>query len=379
MSFSQSNKLRARKKDVKNYISELPNQLQKQSQLITEVFTVIDDIGKNLAFLADQIDPDQLEIFDTNLKDYNLKKNEINKVLEDVSRISDTLKSSDNLFNQESGSAINDTVIDDLQNVLVNINETIGTDINQKLEQLKSFRSDLQAINEEVKQPVEHINETLDVFKKTVDVSFEIFTKTMLESMKNVIEMNAELNYFLDKIHSIEELIRNQTNNFETIIRSQISDVLSNMEHRLSKSFDEKIKDMALGLKVELAKEFEQIVDSRFKIILDNLATNKEFFESSAKADEPLSRDMQEMQIFLKYLYNWPQSKDEIIKRIEEFRDILLVQRGSDAPFRVTATNNFREAMSLLTREDRVITQDKLREVISVFENLKEIIKKSEQ
>ncbi len=120
-------------------------------------------------------------------------------------------------------------------------------------------------------------------------------------------------------------------------------------------------------------------MDRKFAQLLETMNnTQTKSAEIESKRDKPLSRDMQEVNIFLKYLYTWPTNKDDIIKKIEDFRDMLLVKRTNDPPFRVTATNIFREAISDLSREDKHIGESKIREIVQLFENLKRTIESSE-
>ena len=378
MSFSQTNSIRSKKKAVKDNIASLPKTISTAKYLIEETFTLFDSIGKNLVNLAVfNIDPDLLDKFDQDFKQYSLKKSELNSILSDITRISSSLGETDSLFDSEGGSAINDSVINDFQSILNNINETIGSDINSKLEELKILKTELETINTEVKQPVEQINESLQLFKKTTDISFEIFTKSTLESLKNSVEMRSISENLEDRLFELEESARKipdqVQNSLKDEIRSVVNESMVNLDVKFQKILEEKLKDIKLTFSSEIAN----LIDKKFDVLLDTLTKAQSKTEATIKRDEPLSRDMQEINIFLKYLYTWPSEKDEILKKIEEFRDTLLVKRTNDPPFRVTATNIFRESISEISREERHISQNKLREIIQLFENLKRTIEGS--
>ena len=81
-----------------------------------------------------------MDKFDKDFKNYTAKKSEISSILNDIIRIGSSLKETDDLFGKSGGSAINESVIDDLQAILTNINETISSDIATKLEELKLLK-----------------------------------------------------------------------------------------------------------------------------------------------------------------------------------------------------------------------------------------------
>ena len=380
MSFSQTNSIRLKKQAVKDNIASLPKTIASAQSLIEETFTLFDSIGKNLINLAVfNIDPDLLDKFDQDFKQYSLKKSELNSLLSDITRISSSLSETDTLFNSEGGSVINDSVINDFQSILDNINETIGSDINTKLEELKLLKTELETINTEVKQPVEQINESLQLFKKTTDISFEIFTKSTLESLKNSVEMRTISENLEDRLFDLEEsanrIPEQVQNSLKDEIRSVVNESMVNLDVKIQKILEEKLKDIKLTFSSEIAN----MIDQKFNTLLDTLTKVQPKTEVPVQRDEPLSRDMQEINIFLKWLYTWPTEKDDILKKIEEFRDTLLVKRTNDPPFRVTATNIFRESISEISREERHINQNKLREIIQLYENLKRTIEGSER
>ena len=378
MAFRQTNQLRTKKKDIQDNISELPKSIATAQSLIDEIFSIFDSIGKNLVNLAIfNVDPDILDKFDRDFKSYGSKKSEISSILGDISRLGSSLKEID--FGSSNGSVINETVIDDLQTILSNINETIGSDISTKLEELKVLKNELASINTQVKQPVDQINESLQVFQKTTDVSFEIFTKSMLESLKNSVEMRSISENLESMLFDLEDLTQkipaSVQQSLKEEIRSVVSESIGNFDVRMQKVLDEKLKD----IKNKLNADQSSMIDQKFDHIFEALARKQaEPAKKEFKADEPGSRDMREINIFLKYLYEWPTGKDDIIKKIEDFRDTLLVKRINDPPFRVTATNIFRESISELSREEKFINQDKLREIIQLFENLKRTIESTE-
>ena len=370
MSFSQTNTIRMKKKQAKDSLVELPKTISLVKNLIDDTFNLFDQIGKNIVNLAMfDIDPSILDKFDQDFKRYSVKKSEISSILSDVERISSLLKDTEGLFSSEGGSsALNESVIGDLQTVLGNINETIGSDINTKLEELKVLKQELETINNEVKQPVEQINESLQLFQKTSDVSFEIFTKSMLESLKNSVEMKSMTENLEDQLY---DLPVNVTNSVKDEIRSAVNEAMVNMDVKIQKVLEEKLKDIKLMITSELSNS----MDAKFNQIMDKIQVLQTVPSTkTVQEDVPQNRDMREINMFLKYLYTMPTSKDEILKKIEDFRDTLLVKRSDDPPFRVTATNVFRESISEISREDRHISENKMREVIQLFENLKRVI-----
>lgn len=376
MGFSSTNRMRMKKKEVQDFIIEFPKMLAKTQEIAQNLFLIIDAIGKNLVNLATyNIDPDILDKFDKQFKDYSVRKGELNRFFDDIARISSMLQDVD-ISGSDSGSSFNDSVIDDLQNVLTNINESIGSDISSKLEGLKTLKQDLETINIEVKQPVEQINESLQVFQKTVDVSFEIFTKSMLESLKNSVEMKSISEQVSEELYELEKQLPEKVKNTLTEeIRSVINDGMANQESKIHKILDEKLKDIQLTLNTDLSN----LIDQKFNTLTEMMATTQvKASEHGSSPDTPLSRDMQEMNVFLKYLYSWPTNKDEILKRIEDFRDTLLVKRTNDPPFRVSATNVFRESISEISREERHISENKIRDIAQLFENLKRTIDNTE-
>ena len=324
------------------------------------------------------IDPEILDRFDKQFKEYNVRKGELNRFFDDISRISSMLKDEELFSSSDSGSSITESVIDDLQNVLSNINESIGSDISSKLEGLKALKSELETINIEVKQPVEQINESMQLFQKTVDVSFEIFTKSILESLKNSVEMRAISEQVEDQIFDLEQKIPVKVQgSIKEEIRYVLNDGLANLESKFQKILDEKLKDIRLSLTTDLTN----LLDQKFNVFMETISASQttNTKQVPAVADTLASRDMQEMNVFLKYLYSWPTNKDELLKRIEDFRDTLLVKRTDDPPFRVSATNIFREAISEISREERHISENKIRDVAQLFENLKRTIDNTEK
>ncbi len=380
MSFSATNRLRSKKKDIQEGLSELPKTIGTVQTLLDEIFNTFDSIGKNLINLAIyNVDPDLLDKFDKDFKFYSSKKSEISSILGDINRISSSLKETDSLFENSGSTAINESVISDLQTILTNINETIGSDIGTKLEELKVLKNELENINVEVKQPVEQINESLQLFKKTTDVSFEIFTKSTLESLKNSVEMRSMTESLENQLFELEEITEQLPERVQDSLKDEVRAVVNesmvNLDTKIQKVLEEKLKDIKNAFTTELSS----VIDAKFEKMIEELSKSQTTTDiPSTKSDEPQSRDIQEINIFLKYLYTWPNSKDELLKKIEDFRDTLLVKRTNDPPFRVTATNIFRESISEISREEKHISQDKLREIIQLFESLKRTIESFE-
>lgn len=375
MSFSATNRIRSKKKDIQAGLQELPKNIVTVQALLDEIFSTFDSIRNNLVNnLINDIDPDTLDKFDKDFKLYASKKSEIASILSDVNRISSSLKETDDLFDNSGSSVINESVITDLQGILQNINETIGSDISDKLEELKVLKNELENINSEVKQPVEQINESLQLFKKTTDVSFEIFTKSVLESLKNSVEMRAMTEGLENQFFELEAMAENLPvriqESLKDEVRSVVNESMVNLDAKIERVLDEKIKD----IKTTFSTEISSMIDAKFDKMMETLNTMQAKPEVIVKQTEPLSHDMQEVNIFIKYLYTWPSNKDDILKKIEDFRDNLLMKRTDDPPFRVTATNIFRESISEISREEKHISQEKLREIIQLFENLKRTI-----
>ena len=351
MSFNSTNRLRSKKRDLQDSMNEFPKTLLKTQEIAQEIFKIFDEIGKNLVNLAMfNIDPDILDKFDRQFKDYSVRKGELNRFYDEISRFSSMMKDTD-LFSSDTNSSLNESVIDDLQDVLTNINQSIGSDIVDKLEELKSLKNNIENMNSDVKLPVEQINESLQLFQKTTDVSFEIFTKSMLESLKNSVEMRANTENIELTIQDIDTEIgkipEKVQNALKEEIRAVVNEGIGNLDARIQKVLEEKIKDIKLSISTEIAN----VVDQKFNSLLEVIKANQQpAVQQTVSKDQPLSRDMQEMNIFLKYLYTWPTSKDDLLKKIEDFRDTLLVKRTNDPPFRVTATNSFREAISEISR-----------------------------
>ena len=380
MSFNSTNRLRSKKRDLQDSMNEFPKTLLKTQEIAQEIFKIFDEIGKNLVNLAMfNIDPDILDKFDRQFKDYSVRKGELNRFFDEISRFSSMMKDPD-LFSSDTNSSLNESVIDDLQDVLTNINQSIGSDIVDKLEELKSLKNNIENMNSDVKLPVEQINESLQLFQKTTDVSFEIFTKSMLESLKNSVEMRANTENIELTIQDIDTEIgkipEKVQNALKEEIRAVVNEGIGNLDARIQKVLEEKIKDIKLSISTEIAN----VVDQKFNSLLEVIKANQQpAVQQTVSKDQPLSRDMQEMNIFLKYLYTWPTSKDDLLKKIEDFRDTLLVKRTNDPPFRVTATNSFREAISEISREERHISENKVRDLVQLFENLKRTIENSER
>ena len=369
MSFSQTNSVQMKKKALQDNLTSLPNNISLVQTQLDDIFSLFDSIGKNLVNLAVfNIDADILESFDRDFKKYSQKKGEIASILNDLSRLSASLKDSGSLFGSVGGSAINESVIGDLQNILGNINETIGSDINTKLEELQVLKQELETINNEVKQPVEQINESLKLFQKASDVSFVIFTKSMLESLKNSVEMRSITENLEDKMF---ELPVNVKNSIKDEIRSVVNESMVNLDVKIQKVLEDKLKD----IKLTFTSELNNLMDSKFSQIMEKIQVLQTAPSTTiVEVDTSQNRDMREINMFLKYLYTMPTNKDEILKKIEDFRDTLLVKRSDDPPFRVTATSTFRESLSEISREDRHIPENKIRDIIQLFENLKRVI-----
>ena len=266
MSFSSINRLRSKKKDLQDSMNEFPKTLSQTQEIAQEIFKIFDDIGKNLVNLAMfNIDPDILDKFDKQFKDYSIRKGELNRFFDEISRFSAMMKDSD-LFTSDTNSSLNESVIDDLQDVLTNINQSIGSDIINKLEELKSLKNNIENMNSDVKLPVEQINESLQLFQKTTDVSFEIFTKSMLESLKNSVEMRANTENLEINIQDIDTEIgkipEKVQNALKEEIRAVVNEGIGNLDARIQKVLEEKIKDIKLSISTEIANVVDQKYNS---------------------------------------------------------------------------------------------------------------------
>ena len=373
MAFSSTNKLRKKQDDTIKKLKEFPNTIANVNEQIKTIFNSFDSIGKELVNLAMfDIDPSLLDILDNNFKEYKTKKAGLLKTFEDLTRISSSIKDSDDFITtQVTSGGINDTVIDDLQSVLGDINSTLGSDVEKQLEHIKNLQEGLNNINE----PVERINDSISVFQKTVDTSFEIFTKSILESMKNSVEMNATLEILENNFNDFTSNIEAQVKSIESSTKSLLNESLANLEVKIAKTIEQQIKQVQLGISTDIEHMITNKVDEINKSFISR---SPQTIDKAKEPDKSLSRDRQELNKFKGYMYTWPSSKDELIKKIEEFRDILLVQRANEAPYRVTAMNLFRESLGLLSREDPHLSQETVRKIITIFEKLENVIRSSE-
>jgi hypothetical protein len=374
MSFAKTNRLRSKQSDLANKIKEFPAMLSAIQEQIIQVFDSFDSIGQEIVSLAMfDVDPALLDTIDNNFKKYKSNKAGLLKSLEDLTRISNLLKeNSSTIMNKDTKSnTISDSVIDDLQSILTHIDSTLGGDVEKQLNQLKELEKGLQTLN----KPVEHINESLAIFQKTVNSSFEIFTKSILESMKNSVEMNAILETMEIQMNDWFKSIEAKVIEIESSTRGIINESMANIEHKINKSIEQHIKEFQISISSDIENIIsEKVIGLEKKLLL----FQNQLLDEKKTPTQPLSKDRQELNKFKEYLFSWPTDKDELTKKIEEFRDILLVHRGVEAPYRVTAMNLFRESLTLLTREDRIINQSIVRSIIDIIEKLEEIIKKSE-
>lgn len=368
MTLSNTNKMRLKRSEFEKMIKELPFILQDSQAQIKALFNSFDTIGKELVNLAMfDIDSSLLNSLDSNFKIYKAKKASLLKSLEDVSRISNFLAEHSKEQTQ-SGLGIKDSLIDDLQSALLKIHDTLDGEGKKQLGHLKNLITEIQTIN----KPVAEISENIELVQKSVDTSFEISTKTSFESMKNSIEMKAVL-----------EHIDSQLNNFQDItekvstISNKITDdkrLMSTMEKNLMNSLKLEFTTLRNSLKTDM----EDLINEKMLMLEGKI--DKQTKETQAEFNFGLmSKDRQELNKFLEYLFTWPTNKDQLVTKIEEFRDNLLVQREKEAPYHMTAMNLFREALSLLTRESHQIDQQIVRDITNLFRSLDEVIKKSEK
>lgn len=89
-----------------------------------------------------------------------------------------------------------------------------------------------------------------------------------------------------------------------------------------------------------------------------------------ANIPDRVSQDIDEIKALIQFFRRSPSSKKDCLNEVQRTRDIILFERTTEAPYRVTLANTFRIIINEINREPRSIQRDTNRSIIHQLDQL---------
>ncbi|MHA2365969.1 MAG: hypothetical protein ACXAC7_18570 [Candidatus Hodarchaeales archaeon] len=356
MSFGRVDKLKEKQISLQKSITQLPKKIAVTSDMLAKTFRFIDELNNSLEkVLMFDVDPDLIEPLDNSLKGLKSVRMELTSSFSDIQSLGEHISNFETVSKGKKGDQIEEALIQDVTERLQDLDKRT-LELMPQLGTL--FNSHFEKIEKEVEST-----------KIESTISSEIFAKIIFDILQNSIEMISEITMLPPVINditlqlkkSIDDIQKNQNMMMDSFNKS-----LQTIQSQQKEIFENTFQEVKNEIFAEIKSLDKKITESQ-QVILDKQEQDK----------QPVSRDEHEMDTFLRFLYQWPTDKNLITRKIEEFRDLLLIERDSEAPYRVTASSMFREAIGTIQRVERDVDKSTLREVISIMERLQLVIKEA--
>lgn len=345
MSFAKLSRIRNEQQLLSKSITDLPKKLESFAQMFKDVFAHIDSLS-NVLGIGDvllDINPEYIDSIDNSLSGYKSIKREIERSFKDLEEMSDRIAKSKLTSLMNKG-----------------IDEALLTDVQESIQGLDNHTSNLHTqLSDSIASHFETIKAKSNADQDLIQSSFEIYTKITFQLLQHSTELVQDVQTLLsllsnqnEQITKIQQIFSeiNQLKKDSTEIKAQITSLRTDIYPELLQ-LKESIKSLLTKFDEKIPKVYPQSEQQG------------SFFNESG--------DSREIRSFINFLYDWPSDKRLITRKLEEFRDILLTERDQEAPYRVTASSIFREAISIIQREENPVKKSTLRDIIRLFERLK--------
>ncbi|MFW9929053.1 MAG: hypothetical protein ACFFD1_06655, partial [Candidatus Thorarchaeota archaeon] len=267
-----------------------------------------------------------------------------------------------------------DTIHTEMQNInkyLSESQQTLNTSMN-------SFTNILRTTTDELRHNISENQQRINSTANTLNDALKNSMNSVKESILSVAD--AEKTRHQSLLTALEEIPRQLSGSLSTvsgpIVSQGVKEKLDTFSKEVLEKFqnliDVKQEELELNLKrtventIDKQKEILELIRSQFQVSSASGATNV----SPKAVSTPVSQDLDEVRDIISFFQRSPKDKQSSIARVEQGRDLLIADRTSEAPYRVTASRIFREVLQMLSSERGDIPHHVNRGIIALFEEL---------
>jgi len=362
MSFTKLSRIRNEQELISKSISDLPKKIESIAQMFKNIFTHIDKLNNVMEDVILDINPEYIDSIDNSLSGYKSIKREIERSFKDLEEIGNRIAESQSISGMNKG-----------------IDEALLTDVQDTIQGLDNHNFNLHSqLSNSITSHFETVKAKSNADQDLIQSSFEIYTKITFQLLQHSTELVQDVQLFSSNLDMLMGQYETQGEVQQTLLSNQneqitqIQGIFSEINQLKKDSTD--IKAEITSLRTDIFPELLQL-----KELINSLLTKfdekipKVYLQSEQQGSSfNKTGDSHEIRNFLNnFLYEWPSDKRLITRKLEEFRDVLLTERDQEAPYRVTASSIFREAISIIQREENPVKKSTIRDVIRLFERLK--------
>ena len=366
--------------------NEFPTLIEGLTKLFVKAITLIEEAMPSLVEITAQVEPIYIEPLDRFVKgfksvqlDFSGYQYSINKFQTFLDNLKNIDSGNENTSLGDSSSNQKATELDIIIEMLM-VNQLKFRHIEENMskfdDDLKLFPQKIGTTTTNFIEKIAKENNSLNIalieklgtLQSVIDEQIKI-SLGIIELTPTKTELQTSFDLFENRQNNalkliLKDLFQQQANQFYQDMMIQISD-------GLTKAIETQLSTLVEKLSESQKSSGHDIIDvSRFK-------TSENISAQTSNGQLNLSADLEEMKRLLNFFSGRPTDKQQCIAQIEETRDILLTQRKTEAPYRVTASTIFREALVILSREDKVVQLATNRKIVELLDKLFEYIASS--
>ena len=352
-------------KELENTTKKLLEEIQKASLLQTSTFEgTINTLAINITKLSTDYKQGQNELrnqFQNHQKSYDDTFNELKKMLNTISEaqvISSNLLQSINQRTIDTETKIK--IIDGIYTQLQDFNHNYSQLLVTNNENYSRLTTSLHSFEENDKFLTSKLNDNYDSLITAIkDGTSSIKEKVQAFSDANQTRVQALLKTLEDSPKQLSSSLQASLALLENSFKSMMITLFDERLERLSNEMEKKMQSMQTEILEMLRAQYSH----------QNIATAVSKGTATTKYVPP-SNDLDQIQSLITYFQRSPTEKQECIQHVEYVRDLVISDRTTEAPYRVTASKTFREALTLLQKEDRMVQHNTNRTLVKIFEDL---------
>ena len=319
--------------------------------------------------------------------DYKQGQNELRNQLQNVQKVDD-----DN-FNELKKLLSN---VLDVQNTSNNLLQTINQraiETETKIKIIDGIHTQLQDFNHNYTQLLITNNDnysklinsihSLEEIDKLITSKINENYSSLIMAIKDSTESSKEkIQGFSDanqaRIQSLLKTLEESPKQISSSFQVSLTILEGSLKNIMTKLIDERIGLLSNEIDKKIGSMQTEIVEMlRAQSNNTNIPTPAMNKGISSMKYTPPSKDLDQIQTLISFFQRSPTEKQECVQRIEHVRDLIISDRTTEAPYGVTASKAFREALTLLQKEDRVVQHNTNRALVKLFEDLHSYILQS--
>lgn len=252
---------------------------------------------------------------------------------------------------------------------LENLEVTLST-LTEDLSKFQEMHSTISTISEEVSK-IQEMSTT--VHNLSLEVS---------QVRANHQRMDEQFSHLAQLITGeVQQIKENQSQVVSEAVEVSMKTFLDSLAGSIQEVVDQEVRKVMTTMKEDLFAELGTLIDSRMALFENKYIGEQQALKHRLESIDQggnTSREQEEIQALISYLLRWPEDKNEVTKRLGLTRDELITsERG--AQHRGTISTTFREALSIASRAESSLTQEIVREIVSLLEILQERMKQGDE